>query len=192
MALINKKIRNSKWLKLLVLGFTGGFFGTYITVFLLDFYNPLDLFVPPLQSTVWACTCGILGLTVMNSLLIVEKIRKGIFLSITLFSIIFLIHSIILKHFILGIGKLYIIAGLSIGFGLLIGNSLSEKINSSLKKSYLKTGLVFIFSFVLIGIRYGAGTLFDFFIPIDLEIWFTWTIMCTLLTLFVVFEEKIL
>jgi hypothetical protein len=186
-----KNWMNNPWFKLNLLGFTGGFTGSYIAVFFLDFFNPLDLFVPPLECITWSVTCAFLGFFVINSILITEKLKRKTILSIVIYILLFIIHSLTIKAIIPGIGKLFEISGFGMGIGFLLGLKNSRKFDSTIKSGLYIMSLVFIFSFVFIGIRYLITTTVFFGEPIDLEIWFSWTIMCLWIAFFIGFESYI-
>jgi len=191
MSLVNKNSFYYPWLKLNVLGFTGGILGSYIAVFFLDFFNPLDLFVPPFKSTVWACTCGFLGLFAVNSMLITERTKCEIGVSVIIFFCLFTLHSLLFKFIILGIGKLFIISGSGLGLALLYGRHRTKEMVSRVRRGTFITSLVFITSFIFIGSRYFIASNIIFKEPIDLQIWFTWTIMCTWIGFLIGFEGYI-
>jgi hypothetical protein len=181
MKLINKNSSYYPWIKLVTLGFIGGVLGSYYAVFLLDFYNPLDLFVPPYKATAWACTCGFLGLSVVNSVLLTEITKRKLVTSTLIYTIVFLIHSMIFKFSlsIPGVGKLFEIAGWSTGFPILFVRKISSESKSRLHNLFLLTFSSLVSAFLFIGIRYFIGSKFIFEKPIDLEILFTWTLMCS-------------
>jgi len=189
---VKSKFSENPWLKLNFLGFLGGFTGAFISVFFLDFFNPLNLMVPPYKAFVWAWTSGILGFSVVNSILISERFKRGFLISGVLFLIFFVIHSIIFKPIIPGVGKLFEVSGFGLGFGILYGRNFFKTGYFRLSKGFIITMICFILSFVFIGLRYFIGSNFFFREPIDLEIWFSWTLMCTWIAFMIGFEEYIL
>jgi hypothetical protein len=186
-----RRFITNPWVKLIAIGFFGGVTGAYIAVFFLDFFNPLDLFVPPYKATAWSITCGFLGFCVVNSLMITEKIKRDLRISIGIYLVIFIIHSALFKAIIPGVGKLFEISGFGLGFGLLIGRHYFQGLVSRVKMGFLITFSSSILSFIFIGIRYFADTRLIFSKPIDLQIWFSWTVMCTWLAFLIGFEEYI-
>lgn len=191
MSFINKKSFYYPWLKLVTLGFLGGVLGSYFAVFCLDFFNPLDLFVPPTNATSWAITCGFLGLSTVNSLLLAERFKRFFIISFSIYIVIFVAHSIVFKHVIPGVGKLYELSGWGLGFALILVRRYSKDSKSRIQRAIFAPYMAFIVTFIIIEIRYFARSGFIFEKPIDLEIWFTWTIMCTWIAAFIGLEDYI-
>ncbi|MBU1626266.1 hypothetical protein KKB18_02760, partial [bacterium] len=135
--------------------------------------------------------CSFLGFFVINSILITERLKRKAIFSVVLFLLLFIIHSLLIKAIIPGIGKLFEISGFAMGTGILLGRRYTNGFVSRAKAGFVIMSLVFLISFVFIGLRYFIGTLFLFKVPIDLQIWFSWTLMSTWVALLIGFEGYI-